>query len=422
MKNKGPLFILAGNGPYDNRGCEAIVRGTVEILRHYFDDPRFVAVSNFQSDFQFEQQKLNETDEAIIHKKTIRAMKRFDPVWFLETPLRFLYPQGKRYFIYQEMLPYLKGAAAVLSVGGDNYSLDYGIPTLFTDLDDLILAKKKPIIIWGASVGPFDKMPHYEKYMIEHLKKVTAVFSRGPATIDYLAQKGVLKNVYRVADPAFLLKPVRPSRKKFNMDIPKEAVGINLSPLMAKYVTSGSLKKWIEHAARIIRRVSEQIKRPLFLIYHVTSPHSNDYEFLKNVLVVVGKQKNEIELIPSGLNAAELKWVIGKMSAFAGARTHSTIAAISSCVPALSFAYSIKAKGISRNIFGHESYCLDPYQLRPDIIAEKMRELIENSEEIKKRIRSVLPEVKNLAMCAGKYLKEIVGSSDANGLRNYFSL
>lgn len=410
VKDKKPFFILAGNGPYNNRGCEAIVRGTLEILRHYFDDPQFMAVSHYDSSLQFEQQKRSELDEAINHKRAIRSSKRFEPfsVWFLQTSLRFLYPKGNGYFFYQKMLPYLKEAVAVLSIGGDNYSLDYGKPTAVIDLDNLVLAKKKPIIIWGASVGPFDRIPQYEKYMGEHLKKITAIFARETATIEYLAKIGVTENVYRMADPAFLLKPVRPPKERFDRDIPKEAIGLNLSPLMAGFATSGNLKEWIDRAIMIIRHISDQIKRPLFLIYHVTVARSNDYEFLKNVLALAGERKGMIQLIPDGLNASELKWVIGKLSAFAGARTHATIAAISSSVPTLSFAYSIKAKGINKDIFGHENYCLDPYQLSPEIIVEKLGELIQNAEEIKKKITLVLPEVKNLAMRGGRHLKEII--------------
>ncbi len=70
------------------------------------------------------------------------------------------------------MLPHLEDAAAVLSVGGDNYSLDYGVPKLFTGLDDIVLEKRKPLAIWGASVGPFDTMPDYERYMSRHLREV----------------------------------------------------------------------------------------------------------------------------------------------------------------------------------------------------------------------------------------------------------
>lgn len=413
MTNKTPLFILAGNGPYDNRGCEAIVRGTVEILRHYFDKPRFVVVSIYQSNSQIERQRANETDKAIIHKKNINARKRFEPLWFLENSLRFLYPKWKRYITYREMLPYLKEAMAVLSIGGDNYSLDYGIPRGFTDLDNLVLSKNKPMIIWGASVGPFGKIPKYERFMVEHLKKVTGIFARESATIEYLANKGVTKNVYRVADPAFLLKPIRAAYHKFNGEILKEAIGINLSPLMAKYITDGYLKKWIEYSADIIKEISIKIKRPIYLIPHVTGSHTNnnDYEFLKEVLSVVGKQKEKIDLIPSNLTAAEIKWVISKMSVFAGARTHSTIAALSCGVPTISFAYSIKAKGINKDIFGHNRFCIEPDKLTPTKVSEKICELLQESEKIKNQISLALPKVKNLAMDAGRYLKAIIGKS-----------
>ncbi|MCL6582187.1 MAG: polysaccharide pyruvyl transferase family protein [bacterium] len=412
MQDRKSLFILAGNGPYENRGCEAIIRGTVEILRHYFNDPHFVAVSNYTSCSQLKRQKLSEIDPAIIHKR-VKPLKKFEFDWFLWILARFLYPPGKRYILYQEMLPYLKKAAAVLSVGGDNYSLDYGIPVRFTELDEVVLAKRKPMVIWGASVGPFDRIPEYERYMIEHLKRVTAIFARESVTIEYLAEHGIIKQVYRVADPAFLLKATRPSGEKFNLDIPEGAIGINLSPLMAKYAADGNLQKWVEQCTKIIRQVSEKTKRPLFLIYHVTIPKRDDYEFLKTVLAAVGKPNGEeIRLIPPGLNASELKWVIGKMSAFAGARTHATIAAISSLVPTLSFAYSIKAKGINRDIFGHEDYCLGPHQLKPEIVAERIEELIQNSGGIKKKIESVLPKIQNLAMDAGRYLKEIIVDGD----------
>ena len=64
-----------------------------------------------------------------------------------------------KYLEYQKMIPHLDDAAAVLSVGGDNYSLDYGVPTLFTDLDDIAIEKRRTIVLWRASVSPCDKIP-----------------------------------------------------------------------------------------------------------------------------------------------------------------------------------------------------------------------------------------------------------------------
>ena len=54
--NSDPLFILAGNGSYGNRGCEAIVRGTTKIIRKYFKNPNFLCYSTFENSEQFENQ------------------------------------------------------------------------------------------------------------------------------------------------------------------------------------------------------------------------------------------------------------------------------------------------------------------------------------------------------------------------------
>ena len=74
--------------------------------------------------------------------------------------------------------------------------------------------------------------------------------------------------------------------------------------------------------------------------------------------------QEKIFVIPPIYNAPETKWIISKMKFFAGARTHSTIAALSSYVPTLSFAYSIKAKGINKDIFGHEDLLYEPGKIK----------------------------------------------------------
>ena len=132
-----PTFILAGNGPYDNRGCEAIVRGTVKILRHYYKDPSFLCVSFFQNQEQFEKQRREEFDPVIVHERTNRRGSKFDPKWISRVVLRNIYQKPYRNWIYKNMFRHIIYSNAVLSVGGDNYSLDYGIPKKFTYLDDI---------------------------------------------------------------------------------------------------------------------------------------------------------------------------------------------------------------------------------------------------------------------------------------------
>ncbi len=415
MDDERPLFILAGNGPYTNRGCEAIVRGTTKILRENFRDPRFLCLSHIQNEEQFRRQCLEEYDPAITHLHSNRMNKKqaLRNLWKPETWL-YAYrsrfdPAALKYQVYREMLPHLEDAAAVLSVGGDNYSLDYGVPKLFTGLDDIVLEKKKPLAIWGASVGPFDSMPEYEGYMSRHLREVPGIFARESVTIDYLKSIGVTENVYPVADPAFLMDPVKPEGIEDVLPIDEEAIGLNLSPLMAKYVSGGDIDAWTTLAASIIEGVAKKTGMPVYLIPHVTNPNSNDHAFMQRALSLIKDRNGNITLVSPEYNAAETKWIISQMAFFAGARTHSTIAALSSGIPTLSFAYSIKAQGINRDIFGHTNYCMEPTDLDAEGVADQVTSMLDKSAAIRNDLAGRLPGVQRAALSAGTGLKHLIG-------------
>ncbi len=401
--NKRPIFVLVGNGPYENRGCEAIVRGTEKILRHYYKDPSFTCVSFFHNQQQFEKQCLEEYDPEVIHKKIDINQKKFSYGWFRQLAHKSM--SQKKYIrsAYKELFPWIIESEAVLSIGGDNYSLDYGIPKLFTGLNDIVLENKKPIIIWGASVGPFDKIPTYEKYMKEHLQHVSGIFARESATIKYLDKIGIKKNILRTSDPAFLMDPREPQQ---HMEIEIDSIGINFSPLMAKYVSNGNLKSWINIACRIVEEVAKITDNKIYLIPHVTVPISNDYLFLKEVKERI-EHSEKINLIPPIYNAEETKWIISRMKVFAGARTHSTIASLSSNNPTLSFAYSIKAKGINEDIFGHDNYCIYPKDMSPKNVAEKIKSMLRESDKIRSYLETSVPEIKDKALVAGEFLQQI---------------
>jgi len=408
MDEDRPLFILAGNGPYENRGCEAIVRGTTKILRHYYQNPEFISVSDFQNNEQYKKQCETETDGSVIHKQTYSIKSAFQPEWLLDKIYRKFSPERAKNNIFRDMLPYLGKARAVLSVGGDNYSLDYGVPWLFTDLDDIVVKNNKPLIIWGASVGPFDKMPDYQKFMAKHLEKVTGIFVRESVSEEYLKKLGLTKNVYTVADPAFLLDAEQPDMQNPSLSIEDDAIGINLSPMMARYVTRGDRSVWIHTCVNFINAIVLKNNSPIYLIPHVTSPHSNDFRFLEEVKLHLNHQKSKIVLIPPHYNAAETKWIISKMKLFIGTRTHATIAALSSAVPTLSLMYSVKAKGINWDIFGHENYCVNSYQINSETIVEKIDQMQNSYDSIRKEIFAVLPKIYQNSLNAGKYLQEIV--------------
>jgi polysaccharide pyruvyl transferase WcaK-like protein len=102
-----------------------------------------------------------------------------------------------------------------------------------------------------------------------------------------------------------------------------------------------------------------------------------------------------------------LKWVIGKATVFAGARTHSTIAALSMGVPTLSLAYSVKAWGLNDDVFGHTDYCMNVSELqREAALAERMEALLANKNSIQRQLHSRLQALEADAIKAGIALRD----------------
>lgn len=404
-----PFFILAGNGSYLNRGCEAIVRGTVEIIRKHYSNPSFLVCSCFLSDEALLAQQNNEFDANIKHVGMVlpyiggRSIASRIKRRVLEHV-----PYLRRQRTYRNILSELDNAQAVLSVGGDNYSLDYGMPQMFTDLDDLIASKNKTSIIWGASVGPFDKWPEYETYMENHLNNVTGIFSRESYTRKYLSDIGVINNVYDVADPAFLMKAIEPANSDEFVRL-NETIGLNLSQLMGNYVCPGNDDGWLLLAKEIILRVKNEFGLPILLIPHVCeeNPNNNDYLFMK--AIIQNTSIDDVALLEPDYTSQELKWIISKLHVFAGARTHATIAALSSCIPTISFSYSVKALGINQDIFSNHDYCLKPEELTPDRICAVLSKALTNRDEICSHLTNRIPFIVKSAEAAGTHLKEICG-------------
>ena len=115
-----------------------------------------------------------------------------------------------------------------------------------------------------------------------------------------------------------------------------------------------------------------------------------------------------VQVLPRGLSAAEFKWIIARCAVFAGARTHSTIAALSSHVPTLSISYSAKAKGINRDIFGHLEHCIHVAELTNENFVIGLRSLLDNATAIRVHLQSRIPEFQNRSLQAGSILRKIV--------------
>ena len=92
---------------------------------------------------------------------------------------------------------------------------------------------------------------------------------------------------------------------------------------------------------------------------------------------------------------------------FIAARTHASIAAYSTCVPTLVVGYSVKARGIAKDIFGtYENYVIPVQSLvNKTQLVEKFKWLGSNYNNIKEHLEK---NMENYIANAHKVKKEII--------------
>ncbi len=398
---QGKPFILAGNWAYSNLGCEAIVRGTTTVLREGIGECYFIS-------HYFTEQKCSdaqrETDPSIIHRP-FPFFPRYSLPWIQDQIERRLFHRPPFSRAYSKTLVRsFEGAQAVLMLGGDTFSPYYDDADTYFGLSSVAVSQNLPVAIWGASIGPFSDDRDYESWATEKLRQISLLCVRETETLSYLESIGLKQNVVLSADPAFHLEP---SPCKLPSEIVKVlaggCIGLNLSPLLWRYMSDyepshswqKNLQSWVQLAAEIIRNLLNRFSMPILLIPHVFSEVGDemrdDYLFLHRVTKMV-REPDGVFLLGPGLNAAQTKWVIGQTSVFCGARSHSTLAAISSCVPTICIGYSMKARGISKDVYGHLDWLIKGQDLvDTSILGDRMASLYERESEVRSHLERMNP-------------------------------
>ena len=401
-----PHILLVGNSAYTNRGCEAIARGTMVVLRRLFGERFRVTAATFDSPGQIREQALGETDPLVRHVSLTSNHRTYSQL------VRRVRARLRMPFAFPHINRLSRSAVVALEIGGDNYSLDYGVGTVrkFIPLDRQLMAHGVPVILWGASVGPFDKEPLFAREMLEHLRHVKAIFVRENVSRAYLAANGVVDNVHDMADPAFVMEPTEPSPDRLGTEVPAEVIGVNLSPLMARFVTGGDSATWVDRCARIVESIVDATGKPVLLIPHVTASFSNDHAFMREVHeALASRYRARVAITTDRLTATETKWVISRCLVFVGARTHTTIAGMSSFVPTLSLAYSIKAVGINQEVYGTQDYCVRPEAITPGEVAERIVHMLSDRVRIQSHLEGRIPGIRDKVYEAGSILGQLLG-------------
>ena len=145
------------------------------------------------------------------------------------------------------------------------------------------------------------------------------------------------------------------------------------------------------------------------LIPHVIWENNNDLEPLTH-LYNEFKDTGRVCLINKLYNAMELKGIISQCRFMVAARTHASIAAYSTQVPTLVIGYSVKAKGIARDIFGTEEGYVVPVQglQHKDDLTNAFINLMQKEDQIRTHYKEFMPGYIAKTYQAGEEVKKLL--------------
>ena len=377
-------ILICQHGGSNNHGCEALARTVVDLLKKAEAGAEITLYSYSVP----EDRRLLRDVEGL----EIRGLDHLPGRYSLHNlsyhARRKLGLTASKMPLTAEFRALVEEADLVVAIGGDNYCYNQGRG--YWELDRYIKGWGKPYVLLGCSIEPED-LP---RGLGAHLAIFDCITVRESISMDAMAGFG-LENCVLIPDSAFLLEargsllpPDGPLPLGFE---PENAIGINVSPLVIR--SEGAPGVTLRAFSHLVRHILATTDLQVALIPHVVWRDSDDRQALAALAEAVGDTQGRLFVLEDR-PARVLKGIIGRLRFFVGARTHATIAAYSSGVPTLTLGYSVKARGIARDLFGQERGFVVPVQSlsREDQLTEAFAALFSRETELRQRLNGILPE------------------------------
>lgn len=378
---KKVLYFHGGSG---NKGCEAIVRCTINILGK---KDITVMSNNPQEDRAAVLNKECEIERGNVNIKRHSILDLLIKGWFIVFKSMFF----SYYILYRPLRKKNWSNTIAVSVGGDNYCYD-GSASLLGKVNKKIKQSGGVSVLWGCSI----EKDRIDDKLIKDIKRYDLITARESITYESLKNAGV-ENVYLYPDPAFTLPT-----QETGYDL-KNTVGINISPYM--FDCSSDREEMKKSVHELLDWILDETDMNILFISHVEKVKNSDTQIITQICREY-LDNSKVRLLSATYNCMETKDVISRCRFFVGARTHATIAAYSSCVPTLVIGYSVKALGIAKDIWGKkENLVIDTRAMEKGGLLKKFQYMYENEKELREYLESFMPEYIKQAWEAGKLVQ-----------------
>lgn len=366
-----PIYLDGGN-----RGCEAIAKGTAKLL----GVPRALLVG-LSRDISLDRRLGVDGYLTLVEKHGLSLCQKICRK--LEYIVARTDADKVNVLWKYEFKDFFRGMGdddIMLSTGGDMMCY-VNNEVIYTN--EYIRKRGGRTVLWGCSMGPENLTPEKEST----LRKFSLVFARESLSYKFFKSLG-LENVVLFPDPAFILEPE-------SCLLPEcfsrgDVIGVNLS----NYVLGGySLESAFGIEVKsLLDYILKETTLQILLIPHVTWNDQDDRK-VANMLMSVYEGTGRVSTLDiDNLNYCQIRHVIGECKFFIGARTHAVISAYSMCVPTIGLGYSIKSRGIAKDVGLGERLVIDSKKPGSGRLESAFKWLSQNEKSISQHLSSVMPE------------------------------
>lgn len=375
MKYYFPIHLDGGN-----RGCEGIAKGTAQLLS-VSKEKMLGLCTNVELDKRLQ----------IDNYVTLQKRKKIGSILYIFFKMYSFFlscfkvdgykrSQTLYKYLYNHFLKQMNKGDVLVSTGGDMMCYQEN-EVIFTNEKAKKLGVKT--VLWGCSMGS----ENLTERKLESLKKFDLVYARESLSYDFFKSLG-LKNVICAPDPAFILKEeITEVPKCFQKD---KVIGINLTNFTVGAFTLNT--PFGEEVRQLLTYIFNETEYHVLLIPHVLWEGQDDRVISENVVHEYEQYSERISILDSDkLNYLQIRYIISKCHIFIGGRTHAVISAYSTCVPTIAIGYSIKSRGIAKDL-GVENYIVDSKHItkKGDLI-DQFKKLDTESTIIKNHLSSIMP-------------------------------
>lgn len=402
MKKKILVSTYAGTS---NKGAEALLCGVATILQNKLGDDAFeLSMSSIQPEidkskklflykhfYQRATENYTGLRRKIVRKiiKWSRMLKSEEVTFYLE---------------HFELLNAIRKQDLFIEMGADNYDVEYGEGYKFLyKLHQWIRNHTQvKMLLYDCSLNPNSVTPEFIQE-IERFDKVTIRESESMENLSRLYQGN---KVELIPDPAFVMKP--DSTPLPSIMVNSDCVGINLSDLIMRDVYGVSSNLIYDNYFSVIDYILSETRMGVILLPHVMK--GQDLSTLRKIKEHY-LNNSRVELVENEkLSAPQLKYIISHFRFLLTARTHASIAAYSTGVPTLVLGYSVKSRGIAKDLFGqYDDYVINVSSLQnKDDLLKGFKWLMNNEVNIKEQLQSYMPAYKEDAMKVGDLVRKLL--------------